>query len=257
MIEIKNLNFAYENSPVLRNIHFKFENPKIYGLFGPNGSGKSTLLKCLAGLLLPQEGDIIFKGHSIKTWKINEFSKEVAYLPQEHRPFFPYLVKEIVLMGRTPYIGNVGFGPKADDVEQAREAMEATGIEHLADKPYTNISGGERQLVMLARGLAQNPSLMLLDEPTLNLDFKNQYTIWELIKGLSRTKDITFIIASHDPNHILWYCDLSLLIHKGEVKAKGIPGQILTKQNLESLYGIRCDLLTIDDKSFLYPLFQD
>ena len=252
MIEVKNLHFAYSgNRYILESISFKVGRGELCGIFGPNGAGKSTLFKCIIGFLKPKTGKIYVDGRDITKMSIENIAKLIAYVPQEHRPPFPYLVKEIVLMGRTPHLGGI-FGPKKDDMEKAIEAMEVVGISHLADRPYTELSGGQRQLVLLARALAQETGVMVLDEPTSALDFRNQLRIWNTLKRL--TEDgMSVVVSVHDPNHMLWFCDRVIVLHKGKVIANGKPYEVITEDVLNTLYGDICRIKELDSMKMVIP----
>ena len=254
ILETKNLCFDYDEAAILKDLSFKLEKQNICAVFGPNGSGKTTLIKCLAGLLKYQKGEILIDGRDLLTLSHKNISKLIAYIPQEHKPFFPYLVEEVVLMGRNPYIDDFGFGPGKDDVSQSEHAMELAGITHLAKKPYTNLSGGERQLVIIARGIAQSPKVLLLDEPTLNLDFKNQTKIWELIRNLVETQKISALVATHDPNHVLWYCNSAMIIDKGSILEMGHSSDVINKANLNKLYGDIFEISSVLGKKFIMPI---
>ncbi len=247
MLVIKDLHFSYDSKhKVLSGISFEVKKGQLCAVFGPNGSGKSTLFKCIMGLLKPEMGNILINGNgrNVLSMKPEEIARTIAYIPQEHRPSFPYLVKEVVLMGRTPHIGI--FGPKDKDIRKAVEAMKIIGITHLADRPYTDLSGGQRQLVLLARALAQGTEIMILDEPTSALDFRNQLRIWSILRKLLKSGK-SIIVSIHDPNHMLWFCDKVVIIHKGMVLAEGDPREVLTEKILRILYGDVCSINVDDD----------
>lgn len=252
MIEVQNLHFAYSgDNYILEDVSFKVERGELCGVFGPNGAGKSTLFKCIIGFLKPKKGRVYVNGRDITEMPMEEVAKLIAYVPQEHRPPFPYLVKEMVLMGRTPHLGGI-FGPKKRDIEKVIEAMEVVGITHLADKPYTELSGGQRQLVLLARALAQETGVMVLDEPTSALDFRNQLRIWETLKKL--TKDgMSVVVSVHDPNHMLWFCDRVVVLHRGRIIASGKPSEVITQEILSTLYGNICKVKDLDGMKVVLP----
>jgi len=241
MIEVKDVYFSYNNKfDVLNGVSFTVEEGELCAIFGPNGAGKSTLFKCIIGFLKPRKGEITVDGKNILKMPVEDIAKLIAYVPQEHKPPFPYLVKEVVLMGRTPHLGGI-FGPRKKDMEKAVEAMEVIGITHLADRPYTDLSGGQRQLVLLARALAQETRAMILDEPTSALDFRNQLKIWSVLKKLSK-RGMPIIVSVHDPNHMMWFCDKVVVLHRGRIIANGEPNEVLTKDVLKTLYGDICEI---------------
>ncbi len=252
MLSIENLQFGYDkNYNVLENVSLNVGKGELFGIFGPNGTGKSTLFKCIIGFLKPKKGSIYINDTDLLNLPTEEIAKLISYVPQEHKPPFPYLVKDIVLMGRTPHLGGV-FGPGENDLKKASEALSTIGVEHLANRPYTDLSGGQRQLVLLARALSQETKIMILDEPTSALDFKNQVKIWNILKKLTQ-KGISVIVSVHDPNHMLWYCDNIAILNKGKILATGKPEKILTENILNELYGEICDIKEYGDLKFVIP----
>ena len=202
LVEVKDVSFSYEkDSPIVfENINFSIEKGDVLCILGPNGTGKTTLIKTLNGLHKVNSGEILLNGTNIKELSFNEIAKLVGYIPQGHVPSFPFNVFDVVLMGRSPYL-SITSSPKERDREIAMNALETLGIEDLKDKPYTNLSGGERQLVFLARVLAQEPDLLILDEPTNHLDFGNQIKLLEIIEQLSKL-GLAVIMSSHYPDQI-------------------------------------------------------
>ncbi|WP_457611922.1 ABC transporter ATP-binding protein [Methanocaldococcus sp.] len=250
MIKVENLSFNYVDFEVLKDISFEVNQGEICAIFGPNGAGKSTLFKCIVGFLKPNKGRILVDGKDIINLSPKERAKILAYVPQEHKPSFPYLVKEIVLMGRNPHLSLLG--PKKEDYEIACKCLRQVGIGHLADRVYSNLSGGQRQLVLLARALAQETNIMLLDEPTSALDFKNQLKIWDILKKLKES-GITIIVTVHDPNHVLWFCDKVIILNKGEILDIGSPLEVLNENNIKKLYGDICSIKNIENLKVILP----
>ncbi|WP_456471640.1 ABC transporter ATP-binding protein [Methanocaldococcus sp.] len=250
MIKVENLSFNYVDFEVLKDISFEVNQGEICAIFGPNGAGKSTLFKCIVGFLKPNKGRILVDGKDIINLSPKERAKILAYVPQEHKPSFPYLVKEIVLMGRNPHLSLLG--PKKEDYEIAYKCLRQVGIGHLADRVYSNLSGGQRQLVLLARALAQETNIMLLDEPTSALDFKNQLKIWDILKKLKES-GITIIVTVHDPNHVLWFCDKVIILNKGEILDIGSPLEVLNENNIKKLYGDICSIKNIENLKVILP----
>lgn len=239
-IHFENLHFSYDETEILHGVSAGLPAGDIYALFGPNGSGKTTLLKCLAGLLKPHEGEISICGKSLRKASPRDASRLMSYVPQEHQLSFPFSVREIVLMGRTPHLGGVR-GPAAEDVQMANDAIERVGITALADRPYTQLSGGQRQLVMIARALAQDTPVVILDEPTSALDFKNQIHIWKMLSML-KEQGKTVIVCTHDPNHVLWFCDTVLVLCQGELLRQGPVREVMADELLNQLYGDICEM---------------
>jgi len=251
MLKVENLHFEYSGFKVLEDISFDVEKGQLCALFGPNGTGKTTLLKCIAKLLNYGKGNVSIENEDINKKKAVEIAKLIAYVPQEHKPPFPYLVKEVVLMGRTPHMRGV-FGPSENDTRAAIEAIEMIGITDIADRPYTALSGGQRQLVLLARALAQGTKVLLLDEPTSNLDFQNQIKIWRIIKELTRN-GVTALTCTHDPNHVMWYCDKVIVLGSDGVVANGRPANALTDGILNEIYGDVCDVKSFGGMQMVVP----
>ena len=251
MLKVENLHFEYSGFKVLENISFEVGKGQLCALFGPNGTGKTTLLKCIAKLLNYGKGNVSVDNENINKMKAAELAKLIAYVPQEHKPPFPYLVKEVVLMGRTPHMRGV-FGPSESDTRAAVEAIEMIGIADIADRPYTALSGGQRQLVLLARALAQGTKVLLLDEPTSNLDFQNQIKIWRIIKELTRN-GVTALTCTHDPNHVVWYCDKVIVLGSDGVVANGNPANALTDGTLNEIYGDVCNVKSFGDMQMVVP----
>lgn len=239
-IHFENLHFSYDETEILHGVSADLPAGDIYALFGPNGSGKTTLLKCLAGLLKPQEGGITICGRALHRGNPRETSRLLSYVPQEHQLSFPFSVREIVLMGRTPHLGGVR-GPKAEDVQMAKNAIAQVGITDLAERPYTQLSGGQRQLVMIARALAQDTPVVILDEPTSALDFKNQIHIWKMLSML-KAQGKTVIVCTHDPNHVLWFCDTVLVLCQGRLLRQGPVREVMVNELLNQLYGDICEM---------------
>ncbi|MGI6028008.1 MAG: ABC transporter ATP-binding protein [Candidatus Heteroscillospira sp.] len=240
IMSFNKLHFSYEKQEILHGVSANIEPGGIHALFGPNGSGKTTLLKCLAGIYTPRSGDIEINGRSTRSIAPRELSRMVCYVPQEHAVSFAYTVEEVVLMGRTPHLGGVR-GPDRADIEAASEAIERVGIADIADRPYTRLSGGQRQLVLIARALAQGSGIMILDEPTSALDFKNQLVVWETLRELGSSGK-TILVCTHDPNHVLWFCDRVLVLREGEIIARGAVSENMNDGLLRELYGDVCTL---------------
>jgi len=253
MLRIKELSFSFGELTVLNNINAAVEPGKLYALFGPNGTGKTTLFKCIMKIYnINHRGEISVDGKSIHLMKASELARKIAYVPQEHKPPFPYTVKEVVLMGRTPHMGGV-FGPSENDIEMAIKAMKMVDIEALAERFYMNLSGGQRQLVLLARAFAQDANIMLLDEPTSNLDFKNQLLIWSIIRKIV-DHGKSAVICTHDPNHVLWFCDRVMILgNEGFIIAEGEPVEIINDEMLNRIYGHICNVSNSQGHSIVMP----
>jgi len=252
MIKVNNLTFGYFDSEVFRNLSFEVNEGEIFTILGPNGSGKTTLLKCIERLLAPKGGNIIVSGKDLKDYSLKELGRTISSVPQIHKISFSYTVLDMVLMGRSPYLDFFSL-PSQKDVKVALEALKEVGIYHLKDMPYTDISGGELRLTLIARVLAQNTGIIILDEPTVFLDFKNKFLVLNKIRELRDRKNLTVLMTMHDPNQALRFSNRVLLIKKQEVVAMGKPEEVLTPDNLRKLYDIEAELLQIEGNTFIYP----
>jgi iron complex transport system ATP-binding protein len=252
MLRVHDVSFAYDTTPVLDRVGFDLRAGELCALFGPNGTGKSTLFKCILGHL-SRTGEVHVDGQDTARLSAARLARLVAYVPQEHRPPFPYLVREMVLMGRTPHLGGV-FGPSREDEAVAEEAMARIGVADIADRSYTTLSGGQRQLVLLARALAQDTPVLLLDEPTASLDFGNQLLLWQTVRGLV-AEGRTALICTHDPNHVLWFCDRALVLGRdGRIAADGTAQEVVSDRLVETLYGPVGELLGSGRDRTVVPL---
>ena len=241
-LEAQHLNFAYlPGKTVLHDVSLAVEPGETLFILGRNGSGKSTLVSCLAGLIHPDSGGVTLDGEDIQSLSAAERARKVGLIPQTHTPAFGYTVREMVLMGRAPHLGWLG-APSREDHAIVEEALAQVGIFELADRPYTEISGGEGQLVLIARGLAQQCQVLLMDEPTAHLDLSNRHRVLEIVNQLSE-RGLSFVICSHSPNNALAYADRVLLLTGGWVTAQGGPENTLTESLLSSVYGIRTEVI--------------
>ncbi|MEW6374758.1 MAG: ABC transporter ATP-binding protein [Thermodesulfobacteriota bacterium] len=236
MIEVHSISFRYHKDWVLQDVSFRVEKGEFIGVIGPNGSGKSTLLKILYRLLSPQQGEVFYELVPLKRMNRTDIAKKVAVVPQEAHLLFPFRVMEIVLMGRSPYMGHMMF-ERERDLEIARKAMEWTKIFPFSERPIDELSGGERKRVFIARALAQEPEVILLDEPTTNLDIHHQIDFLDLILTLNRERGLTIVMASHDMNIASEFCDRLILLQEGRIYRMGAPGEVITQENIERVYG--------------------
>jgi len=205
MLDVRDLHFNYGQTPILKGVSFEVNEGELCGLFGPNGCGKTTLFKCCLNFLKSHSGSVCMDGREVKNLRVEDMAKIVAYVPQEHKPPFPYLAREVVLMGRTPRLHGF-FGIGKHDKKKAAEALDLLGLSEIADFPYNQLSGGQRQMILMARAIAQETKLMFLDEPTSALDFSNQIRIWRIMRLVAES-GVTILACSHDPNHVSWFCD--------------------------------------------------
>ena len=236
MIEVDSIFFRYHQEWVLQDISFQVKKGECIGVIGPNGSGKSTLLKILYRLLTPQRGEVLLELISLRKMSRKEIARKIAVVAQETYPIFPFRVVEIVLMGRSPNLGPLMFESQRD-LDIAKKAMEWTEILPIADRPIDELSGGERKRVFIARALAQEPEMILLDEPTSNLDIHHQVEFLDLVLSLNREKGLTILMASHDLNLASEYCDRLIFLQNGKIYKMGSPEEVMTRENIEKVYG--------------------
>ncbi|MDL2272428.1 ABC transporter ATP-binding protein [Desulfovibrio sp. OttesenSCG-928-I05] len=251
-LELSGLSFTYPcGRQILEDVSFTVQPGTVCGLFGPNGSGKSTLFRCCLGLLSGAAGSIRINGEDARTFEAKELARRVAYVPQESQIRFPFLVRELVAMGRTPHLRGI-FGPSRADHRIITEAMEKAGVAAFAETPCTELSGGQRQLVALAKALAQDARIMLLDEPASALDFSNQILIWQTLRSIA-AKGVAVLVCTHDPNHILWFCDQVAVLHKGRLLATGPCAETLTPELLHTLYDVPLEISRPNGFTMIHP----
>jgi iron complex transport system ATP-binding protein len=236
-IETIELSFAYQDRAVLRGVLLSIERGEMVGILGPNGSGKTTLIRILSAVLDGQ-GEVKLNGRRIETYGRRELSRLFAVVPQESRVSFPYTVAEIVLMGRASYHSHFALEGKKD-LEVARASMELTDSLSLSDRYLHELSGGEKQRVMIARALAQEPEILLLDEPSAFLDLKHQVQVFELLRRLNRERGLTIVAALHDVNLAALFFPRLAMLRDGKIYRDGPPREVLTEKTIEEVYDIR------------------
>lgn len=246
ILEVRGVVCGYGKKRIVENISLSVQPGEILCLLGPNGVGKTTFFKSILGFLKLLDGEILLDGENMSTMPKRRLAKVVGYVPQAHTPPFPFSVLDVVLMGRTAHLG-LFASPSKIDMEVAKEALEMLGIYFLKDRVYTEISGGERQMVLIARSLTQEPKVLIMDEPTSNLDFGNQIRVLERIKRLSE-KGLAVIMTSHFPNHV-FLCSSKVALMQHGVFSVGNVEEIVTEENLKSAYGINVKITsTMDEK---------
>jgi iron complex transport system ATP-binding protein len=236
-IRTDSLTFTYKDNPVLDGVSLSIEKGEMVGILGPNGSGKTTLLKIFSAVLMGQ-GEVKLKGRNIETYGKRELSRLFAVVPQENQIHFPYTVAEIVLMGRASYHSPLALEGKRD-LEVARASMELTDSLSFSDRYLHELSGGEKQRVIIARALAQEPEILLLDEPSAFLDLKHQVQVFELMRQLNREHSLTIVAALHDLNLAALFFPRLVMLRDGRVYRDGSPKEVLTEETIEEVYGIR------------------
>lgn len=243
-IDVRTLSFSYGGAPVLQNVSFSARGGEVIALLGPNGVGKSTLFRCLLGFLKPQRGEVRIDGKALSDFSRRALAREIAYIPQSYSPTFNYTVRESVLMGVTAKLGALE-GPTAVQQALVMRTLSQLGIAHLAERGSRKISGGERQLMLIARALVQNARVLIMDEPTANLDYGNSYHVMERVAQLGKD-GYTVIFSSHDPNQAFRHATRVLALKDGSILADGPSAQVLTEPVLSTLYGIPVAVRSVD-----------
>lgn len=251
MLRIESVTYRYPRTPEpsLSDVSFEADGGELVFVLGPNGSGKSTLFRIVLQFLRPDEGSITVAGTPLRQLTPRDMARRVAYIPQQEVAAFNYTAWQTVLMGRTPHLGRVTQSPSPEDITAAERAMATLGIEHLAQKGMRSMSGGERQLVLIARALCQEARILVLDEPTSALDFGNQTLVLDELRALA-DDGLLVMISSHNPMHALQYADRVLLLKRGRIVASSGPDEI-TEQDLSVLYETPLRIVTLDDPAGL------
>jgi iron complex transport system ATP-binding protein len=243
MLELRSLAFGFPGRVVGRDVSFSLAPGEVLCVLGPNGGGKTTLFRTLLGLLASHGGEVLLGGKPLPSLGRADVARQVGYVPQGHSAYFAFSLRDFVLMGRTAHLGAFST-PGKRDREVAARALDSLGIAHLADKAVTEISGGERQLALIARALAQEPGLLVMDEPTANLDFGNQVRVMERVVALA-SSGIAVLFSSHNPDHAYLAARQVLLLAEGRALALGTPREVLRPETLERLYGIRVEVVEL------------
>ena len=242
-MNVKDLHFSYGDREVLKGISFDTRYGEFISVLGPNGVGKSTLFRCMLGLMKPSSGTVCVNGEDISGLPSVELSRRMAYIPQSHNPLFNFSVLDMVLMGTTSQISRFA-SPGKQQEKLALAALERMGIMHLKDRGCANISGGERQLVLIARAIAQQAKILVMDEPSANLDFGNKIRVMKTVKSL--TEDgYTIIQSTHDPDQAYFYSDKILALHGGKILAWGSPQETMTEEMISTLYGVDVEVCSM------------
>lgn len=236
LLDVQAATCGYGKTPVVENISLSFHAGEFFCLLGPNGCGKTTLFRTILGFLELFSGSIRLEGEDVRKLPLSRIARTIGYVPQSHTPPFPFPVRDVVAMGRTAHLG-LFQAPGPRDFEISQGLLERLGIAHLGDRPYTEVSGGERQMVLVARALAQEPKLLVMDEPTSNLDFGNQIRVLECIKGLVG-EGLGVVMTTHVPDHAFLCADRVALMKSGRLLALGSPEEVVTESALRHVYGI-------------------
>jgi iron complex transport system ATP-binding protein len=237
ILKVENLDFFYGSQQILKNINLKINKSEFVGIIGPNGAGKSTLLKILDGILKIDKGNIYIEDDSFKNKNRRLLAKSIAYLPQETEFTFSYTVHEVVRMGRYPYIRGISYYTEEDE-KIIRQAMKRMDIEKFINRSFNELSGGEKQRVMIASALTQQPKVLLLDEPTSALDIHHQIEIYRILKSEQENQKLTIIVVTHDINLASQYCGRIILMDKGKILDDGSPAKVLQFKTLQDTFGV-------------------
>lgn len=245
-LKVKGLEFGYTSMPVLADVCLELAQSEMLGIVGPNGAGKSTLIRCINRILNPQSGRILMDENDIKKMDRIELAKKMGYIPQTASQIFPTTVFDAILLGRRPHIG---WRSGEEDHEKVLDVLELLNIEDLAMRDIKELSGGQQQRVFIARALAQEPEVLLLDEPTSNLDIRHQLEVMEIIKDLVAKEGISAIMAIHDLNLASRYTDRVLIMKEGKIFDAGSPSNVLTAENIRSVYGVEAEVISRVDSN--------
>lgn len=237
-LKIENINFGYKTKHILNDVCLDVEFGKVVSIIGPNGSGKTTFIKCINKILKPKRGSVKLNGEDLYLMKQEDIAKKIAYVPQMTNDFFSGTVMDLVIMGRKPYIN---WNISDEDVKIVLDILDSMDIIHLADKFYSELSGGQKQKVLIARALAQDTDIYLLDEPISFLDIKNQIEVMQMSRELAKRGKIVIIVV-HDLNMAMKYSDKILLLENGSVIAQGKPKDVLTQENIKKVYDVNVDI---------------
>ncbi len=244
-IKIDGVEFSYSSTLVLDGISLDLTGPGFISILGPNGVGKSTLIHCINKILQPTSGSVFIDGNDVKDISIKDLAKEIGYVPYSANDSFPLTVVDTVMMGRHPH---ARWNTLDKDLDIVYDTLKMLGISHLAMRQFNELSAGQHQKVMLARGLAQEPKILLLDEPTSNLDIRHQLDVTKMLKRLSAEKGILVIMISHDINIAAKYADQVILMYQGKVFDVGTPNEVITEENLRTVYGVTSRIIMDEDR---------
>ncbi|RLF11292.1 MAG: heme ABC transporter ATP-binding protein [Thermoprotei archaeon] len=256
VIKVRGVEFAYDSVKALDGVSLTVDRGEFLGLLGPNGSGKTTFLRCLTGVLKPKVGVVLLDGREVSSMKAVDVARKVAVVPQHTATTFDFTALDVVMMGRHPHLGRLRR-ESGRDLEVVRRSMELAGVLHLADRPINELSGGERQRVFIARALAQEPKILLLDEPTTHLDLNHQLEIMDLLERLRVDQGLTVVAVLHDLNLAARYCDRLVLMSHGRIRALGPVEEVLRSEVIEEVYGVEVEVRKHPATGSLYivPLY--
>ncbi|MDQ1252628.1 MAG: iron complex transport system ATP-binding protein [Euryarchaeota archaeon] len=250
-LKVNNVEFAYNSVPVLDNISMELNRAEVLGIVGPNGTGKSTLIRCIDRILNPKRGNILLDDHYLNKLSRMEIARKIGYVPQSIQSVFPASVIDTVLLGRRPYLG---WNNSKEDLDYVLEVLELLGMMEFAMRDINEISGGQQQKVLIARALVQKADVLLLDEPTSNLDIKHQLEVMEIMKNIVKDKGISVIMALHDLNLASRYSDRIIMMKEGKIFAGGSPASVLTEENIKQVYGVKAQINNNGERPYIIPI---
>ncbi|MBR4226263.1 MAG: ABC transporter ATP-binding protein [Candidatus Methanomethylophilaceae archaeon] len=253
-IKLENLSFSYGSTPIFKDINLVIDKPELVCILGPNGAGKSTLMHCMNKLQTPTSGTVYLGGKDLASYSLKELAKLVSFVPHSEDTTFSMTVLDTVLMGRMPHTGTI---MSQEDVLIAAENIKLLGMQDFAMHGFDELSAGQHQKVMIARSLTQEPKVMLLDEPTANLDVKFQMLVMRLLRDVARLKGITVVTICHDLNVTSMYADRVVMLYDHRIYADGTPKEVLTVDNIRTLYGIECQIIDIQGRPHIALLDGD
>lgn len=251
MLRIHELSFGYKDISALKDIRIELNKGEIVSIVGPNGAGKTTLLKCIVRIVKPQEGGVLINGKDVASMKRRDLARCVGYVPQGSPSRFPITVFDAVLMGRRPYIA---WKPSQHDLEIVADLLRSMDLENDALRDFDQLSGGQKQKVLLARAFAQDTDILLLDEPTSSLDLKHQMEVMEMISAMVKEKGVAAIVAIHDLNLASRFSDKMVMLHAGKIFCTGTPPQVMTAENIQSVYGVEVIISRNNGYPYIVPV---
>ncbi|BBO91303.1 ABC transporter ATP-binding protein [Desulfosarcina ovata] len=251
MLCIEGLCFHYNKTAILENIGIDLHRGQMLSIVGPNGTGKTTLLKCIAGIATPRSGKILIDGVDMSRMSRMDHAKRIGYVPQSSPGKFPITVFDAVLMGRRPYMT---WRPSEKDLEAVANVLKSLNLENIALRDFDQLSGGQKQKVLLARAVAQETDYLLMDEPTSNLDLKHQMEVLEMVSGMVKKSGVAAMLAMHDLNLAARFSDRIVMLNKGRIFCSGRPRQVMTAQNIRSIYGVEATINETNGHPHILPI---